>query len=88
MKERPKQKQKVEFEDDTFDNKSALEYSEKRQDEIEETFLEMQETEEQLSFCQDVIEEIKNLTEYHVLPIAEHITPDHLEAFLEKVKNQ
>jgi hypothetical protein len=87
MKERPTKKEKIESEDYEylFDN-TTTEYKENRIE--EKMFLEMQETEEHLNFCQDVIEEIKALTEYHVLPIAEHLAIEHVESFLEKIKNQ
>jgi hypothetical protein len=88
MKERPVKKEKPELEDyETFDNHpTTAEYLENIQD--EKMLLAMQETEEHLNFCQDIIEEIKTLTEYHVLPIAEHLTIEHVETFLKKIKNQ
>jgi hypothetical protein len=90
MKERPKPKENLEAEDyEIFDNQSSTHTEHFLNTRPDEKLLsDMQEMEEYLNFCQDVIEEIKTLTEYHVLPIAEHLSIEHVEAFLEKIKNQ
>jgi hypothetical protein len=54
---------------------------------VEQSLVDMQKIEDEISFFQDVIEEIKSLTEYHVLPIAEHITPKILQQFIETAKS-
>lgn len=87
MKERPNSKTVFEHEDDIFDNRHDTEYSEQTQDQFQHALIEMQEFEDEISFCQDIIERIKDLTEYHVLPIAERITLEHIESFLKEVKN-
>jgi hypothetical protein len=37
-----------------------------------------------MAFCQDVVEEIKTLTEYHVIPVGEFLSPEMIESFVEK----
>ena len=53
---------------------------------VERSLAEMQRIEDEIAFLQDAIEEIKSLTEYHVLPIAEHLTPETLRQFIETAK--
>jgi hypothetical protein len=53
--------------------------------EEEQLYDEMRQSEEMLAFCQDVVEEIKTLTEYHVIPVAEYLTSDRIESFVHRM---
>lgn len=86
MKDRPT-KSKLTFhpdEDSFHDTNDTNPDHELTQDDV---FLEMQRAEDFLVFCNDVVEQIKDFTEYHVLPIAENLDNEHIESFIEIVKN-
>lgn len=86
MKERPQQTRlnTITTDDDFFQEHSSDTF-EHKQDEIEQAIEDMQQIEDEIAFFQDALEEIKSLVEYHVLPIAEHLTTDDLKQFVQHV---
>lgn len=87
MKERPtKSKYIVNLEEDSFNDLNETEQLSEQQYQ-DESFMEMQYIEEQLLFYNDVIEQIKTFTEYHVLPIGEYLDSEHIQSFIDEVRN-
>ncbi len=54
---------------------------------MEKTYAEMEQYENKMSFIHSIIEDIRELADYHLLPLAEHLTPEDVEHLLEELKN-
>jgi hypothetical protein len=88
MKDKPQNDKslKVFNEEDWIDhideNKQTRDYQLEKEE--ESLYAQMRKSEEMMAFCQDVVEEIKTLTEYHVIPVGEFLSPEMIESFVEK----
>jgi hypothetical protein len=53
----------------------------------EKLYLEMEQFDNKMNFIQNIIEDIRELADFHFLPLAEHLTSEDVEVFLDQLRN-
>jgi hypothetical protein len=47
----------------------------------------MEQFDNKVNFIQNIIEDIRELADFHFLPLAEHLTSEDVEVFLDQLRN-